>query len=462
MKLTLTETGQKHMAITNSSSNKLKNLELSIQLSLSGLSFCILNKDSNTILEVKELRFEKRLNPFELLDELKALFENESTLNKSFTNVTIVHNNDLSTLVPEALFNKNSAADYLKFNSKILKSDFIAYDNILENSSINVYVPYININNYIYDKFGTFIFKHISSVLIESILEHSGGAESLATFLLSKFGEKRSSWALMLTGFIVAIPVFFDVAFIILVPMIYALQRKTGKSLLLYGIPLLAGLAITHSFIPPTPGPVAVADIVKADLGWVIFFGFLTGIPTAIVCGPLFAKYIAKKIHVDAPVLQIDSDIIKTFPPVGIIISIISIPIVLIVLNTLLNSPLIGEEFVSKNILEWLGMIGHPFSALIIANLIAWYTLGLCRGFTKDKLLNITTQSMGPAGIIILLTGAGGVFKQMLVNTGAGEMLANYFADQGVSILLFSFIAAALIRILQGSATVAMITAAGL
>lgn len=170
MKLTLTETGQKHMAITNNSSNKLNNLELSIQLSLSGLSFCILNKDSNTIIEVKELRFEKRLNPFEVLDELKVLFENESTLNNSFTNVTIVHNNDLSTLVPEALFNKNHVADYLKFNSKILKSDFIAYDSILENSSVNVYVPYININNYIYDKFGTFIFKHISSVLIDSIL----------------------------------------------------------------------------------------------------------------------------------------------------------------------------------------------------------------------------------------------------------------------------------------------------
>ena len=170
MKLTLTETGQKHMAITNNSSNNLNNLELSIQLSLSGLSFCILNKDSNTIIEVKELRFEKRLNPFEVLDELKVLFKNESTLNNSFTNVTIVHNNDLSTLVPEALFNKNHVADYLKFNSKILKSDFIAYDSILENSSVNVYVPYININNYIYDKFGTFIFKHISSVLIESIL----------------------------------------------------------------------------------------------------------------------------------------------------------------------------------------------------------------------------------------------------------------------------------------------------
>ncbi len=295
-----------------------------------------------------------------------------------------------------------------------------------------------------------------------AILEHSGGAESLATFLLSKFGEKRASWALMLTGFIVAIPVFFDVAFIILVPMIYALQRKTGKSLLLYGIPLLAGLAITHSFIPPTPGPVAVADIVKADLGWVIFFGFLTGIPTAILCGPLFAKYIAKKIHVDAPLLQIDPDESKRFPPVSLIISIIAIPILLIVLNTLLNSPLMGENRVSKNLLEWLGMIGHPFTALIIANLIAWYTLGIRRGFTKEKLLDISTKSMGPAGIIILLTGAGGVFKQVLVNTGTGEMLANYFSNAGVSILLFAFIAAALIRILQGSATVAMITAAGL
>jgi len=295
-----------------------------------------------------------------------------------------------------------------------------------------------------------------------AILEHSGGAESLATFLLSKFGEKRASWALMLTGFIVAIPVFFDVAFIILVPMIYALQRKTGKSLLLYGIPLLAGLAITHSFIPPTPGPVAVADIVKADLGWVIFFGFLTGIPTAIACGPIFGKYIAKRIYVAAPQLQVDSNKVKEFPPVKIIISIIAIPILLIVLNTLLNSPIVNEDLVSKKALEWLSMIGHPFSALIIANIIAWYALGIRRGFTKEKLLNITTKSMGPAGIIILLTGAGGVFKQMLVNTGTGEMLANYFSNAGVGLLLFAFITAATVRILQGSATVAMITAAGL
>jgi Gnt-I system low-affinity gluconate transporter len=295
-----------------------------------------------------------------------------------------------------------------------------------------------------------------------AILEHTGGAEALAKYLLHKFGEKRASWALMLTGFFVAIPVFFDVAFIILVPLIYSLQRSTKKSLLLYGIPLLAGLAVTHAFIPPTPGPVAVADILKADLGWVIAFGFMAGLPAAIVSGPLFGKYIAKKIHVEAPLLDEVGADQSTYPAVGLIASIIGIPILLIVGNTLLNSPLTSGLQLSDTLKSWLQMIGHPFSALILANLIAWYVLGVARGVTNTKLLNITTKSMGPAGLIILLTGAGGVFKQMLVNTKTGEMLANYFAEQGVSIIVFAFLAAVMVRILQGSSTVAMITAAGL
>jgi gluconate transporter len=295
-----------------------------------------------------------------------------------------------------------------------------------------------------------------------AILEHSGGAEALANYMLKKFGEKNASWALMITGFFVAIPVFFDVAFIILVPIIYSLQRKTKKSLLLYGMPLLAGLAITHAFIPPTPGPVAVADILKADLGWVILFGFIVGIPTAIISGPLFATYISKKIHIEAPKLEDPIASAANYPAVGLILSIIGIPIFLIVCNTLLNSPLLDDFSIPSGLKEWLKMIGHPFSALIIANLIAWYVLGIRRKFDKETLLSITTKSMAPAGIIILLTGAGGVFKQMLVNTGTGEMLANYFANEGVSVLLFAFLAAVIVRILQGSATVAMITAAGI
>jgi len=295
-----------------------------------------------------------------------------------------------------------------------------------------------------------------------AILEYSGGAEALANYLVNKFGEQNASWALVIAGFCIAIPVFFDVAFIILVPIIYSLQRKTKKSLLLYAIPLLAGLAITHAFIPPTPGPVAVADILKADLGWVILLGFITGIPTAIISGPVFAKYISKKIFVEAPLLSGNVDNQNQFPSVGIISMIIGIPIILIVLNTVLNSSLFRENFIPIQIKSWLKMIGHPFTALIIANLVAWYLLGIKRRFSKESLLKITTKSMEPAGVIILLTGAGGVFKQVLINTGTGEMLANYFAHEGVSILLFAFVAAAIVRVLQGSSTVAMITAAGI
>ena len=294
-----------------------------------------------------------------------------------------------------------------------------------------------------------------------AILESSGGAQTLANFLLKKFGEKNASWALMLTGFFVAIPVFFDVAFIILIPLLYSLQRRTKKSLLLYAIPLLAGLAITHSFIPPTPGPVAVADILKADLGWVILVGFIVGIPTAIVSGPLFAKYISKKIHIDAPQLVSEETDSTEFPSVGSIVTIIGVPIVLIVVNTVLDTADTTKGDALHTIKPWLKMIGHPFSALIIANLLAWYFLGIRRGFTKEILSKITSKSIEPAGIIILLTGAGGVFKQMLINTGIGKMLADQIASSGISLVLLSFIIAALVRILQGSATVAMITAAG-
>ncbi len=295
-----------------------------------------------------------------------------------------------------------------------------------------------------------------------AILEHSGGASALATFLLKVFGEARATWALMLTGFFVAIPIFFDVAFIILIPMVYALQRKTGKSLLLYAIPLLAGLACTHAFIPPTPGPIAVADILGADLGWVILFGAIAGLPAAIGSGPIFAKYISGKIKVSAPDIIEGEQIEESNVSVALIIGIVTIPIILILANTLLNSPLVPPDLLSDTAKDWLKMVGHPFTALIIANLVAWYLLGIRRGFDREKLLKITTKSMGPAGIIILLTGAGGVFKQMLVNTGTGEMLARYFAEAGVSLIVFSFIAAGLIRVLQGSATVAMITAAGI
>ncbi|WP_341215118.1 DUF3822 family protein [uncultured Wocania sp.] len=158
------------MAQTNKDYNKLTNLELSIQISLSGLSFCILQSDIKTITTLKHVGFEKKLNPFEVLDKLIHLFNTESVLQASFSNVNIIYTNELSTLVPKPLFKEDCLADYLKFNSKILKSDFIAFDTIELNDSVNVYVPYVNVNNFIYEKFGNFTYKHFSTILIERIL----------------------------------------------------------------------------------------------------------------------------------------------------------------------------------------------------------------------------------------------------------------------------------------------------
>ena len=133
------------------------------------------------------------------------------------------------------------------------------------------------------------------------MLESSGGAKSLAHFLIEKFGTKKAPWALSLTGFIVGIPIFLDVGFIILIPIVYALTRDTKRSLLYYAIPLLAGLAVTHTMVPPTPGPMAVAQILNVDIGWVILIGLMVGLPTAVIAGPLFGRFIAKKIYLPAP-----------------------------------------------------------------------------------------------------------------------------------------------------------------
>ncbi|MGM1054436.1 MAG: GntP family permease [Bacteroidota bacterium] len=299
--------------------------------------------------------------------------------------------------------------------------------------------------------------------LFGGILEQSGGAQRLASFMLKKTGEKNAPWAMMITGFVVAIPVFFDVAFIILVPITYALSKRTGKSLLLYAIPLLAGLAITHAFIPPTPGPIAVADILGADLGWVIVYGFFAGLPAAILAGPVFAKFLSKRIIVAPKVFEENESYDeKKAPSPALIIAIIFIPIFLIVVNTLATSPLFENYEIPSGLLYSIELVGHPFTALIIANLIAWYFLGVRRGMQKEYLLKVATKSFQAAGIIILLTGAGGAFKQILINTGAGEMIATALNNSFFNPLVFGFIVAALVRILQGSSTVAMITAAGI
>ncbi|UCH15485.1 MAG: gluconate transporter [Bacteroidales bacterium] len=298
------------------------------------------------------------------------------------------------------------------------------------------------------------------------ILESSGGAESLAHYLLRKFGQSKASWALMFTGFIVAIPVFLDVGLIIIIPIIYALSRDTKRSLLYFGIPLLAGLAVAHSAIPPTPGPIAVASILGVPLGWVILFGIIIGLPTAIIAGPVFGKYISGKINIQPSAKLTEDNTNKgssgKLPSFWLIIILIVAPLILIVLSTITGVMIKNNTIAESVITEILIFLGHPFTALTIATLLSIYLLGIKRGMPRQKILNLSTKALGPAGIIILITGAGGVLKQILVDSGIGTIMAKSIADSALSPILLAWILAAIIRVTQGSATVAMITAAGI
>lgn len=296
-----------------------------------------------------------------------------------------------------------------------------------------------------------------------AILEHSGATQILSQFLLQKFGLEKSPMALSIAGFFIAIPVFFDVAFILLVPVIYGLQRKTGKSLLYFAIPLLASLAVTHAFIPPTPGPIAVAEIIGADLGWVILYGFLVGVPTTILAGLIFGKYIANRMFVPAPsFFQPTEKEDANRPPVMLVLALILLPLTLILLSTALPAFIDIASSPYKQFFDFLVFLGHPFCALILSTLLAMYFLSYRYGISAVEVQKVSMKALGPAGSIILITGAGGVFKQMLQETGVGVLLAEQMADWAIHPLGMAFVLALLVRVLQGSATVAMITAAGI
>jgi len=298
------------------------------------------------------------------------------------------------------------------------------------------------------------------------MLESSGGAKSLARYLLGKFGESRATWALALTGYIVGIPIFLDVGFIILIPVVYAIARNAKRSLLYCAIPLLAGLAVTHAMVPPTPGPTAVAQILGVDLGWVVLFGLIIGLPVTVIAGPIFGRYIAGKIDVQAPRELMDAAAGQArkdddLPRFGIIAAIISVPLVLILFSTFIKFGIDKKILASSLLADIVVFIGHPFCALLIATLLS-IILCLKRKFSKEAILELSTKALGPAGIIILVTGAGGVLKQILVDSGVGKMLAESITGSSIPLIVLAWVLAAVVRVTQGSATVAMITSASL
>ncbi|WP_406122670.1 GntP family permease [Streptomyces sp. NBC_00989] len=309
--------------------------------------------------------------------------------------------------------------------------------------------------------------------MLGAILEVSGGAEVLASRLLNLFGEKRAPLAMGLTGLIFGIPVFFDVGIFVLAPIVYAAAKRGGKSILLYCLPLLAGLSMTHAFLPPHPGPVAAAGLLHVQLGWVILMGIVCGIP-AVLAAWAYAAWVGKRIFVAVPQDMVEaaaeakqavideqreSGVVPQEKPVslGTVLAIIGTPLVLILAATF--SSIAFDPSTGRSVVEF---FGSPFVALTIALLLAYYLLGLRRGWSRKSLETVSTASLKPVGNIILVVGAGGVFGAVLKASGVAQALSDTFHDVGLPVLVLAYLISLVLRVAQGSATVAIVTTAGI
>jgi GntP family gluconate:H+ symporter len=309
--------------------------------------------------------------------------------------------------------------------------------------------------------------------MLGAILEVSGGAEVLASRLLNLFGEKRAPLAMGLTGLIFGIPVFFDVGIFVLAPIVYAAAKRSGKSILLYCMPLLAGLSMTHAFLPPHPGPVAAAGLLHVQLGWVILMGIVCGIP-AVLAAWVYSAWIGKRIFVAVPQDMVEAAAEAKLAvieeqraagveprekpvPLGTVLGIIGTPLVLILAATFSSIAL--DPSTVRSVIEF---FGSPFVALTIALLLAYYLLGIRRGWSRKSLETVSTSSLKPVGNILLVVGAGGIFGGVLKASGVAQALSDTFNDVGLPVLVLSYLISVVLRVAQGSATVAIVTTAGI
>lgn len=305
--------------------------------------------------------------------------------------------------------------------------------------------------------------------LFGAIMEKSGYLEALALRLNGIKADNHRSFATGFMGLIAAIPVFFDVALIILLPFIMKLARKAKKKPLFFGLPLCAGLAIGHAFIPPTPGPIAIAELLGANLGQVILIGLPLSIVCLIIAGPILTIWLDKSGRLVGNLLsEISPETLTNNAPntpswqtsrpnFSTALTLMLLPLVLIMAGTIAKAILSDDALLTS-----LTIIGHPFSALIIACIASWLSLGLKTEEDKTKFKTTLKYAFEPTAAVILVTGAGGAFKQVLVDTGAGAQMAEGLLAWGLTPVWLAFLLALLIRAIQGSATVAMITAAGL
>jgi GntP family gluconate:H+ symporter len=298
--------------------------------------------------------------------------------------------------------------------------------------------------------------------MLGKMMAESGGAERIARTLIRLFGEKNVHWAMMFVAFLVGIPVFFQVGFVLLIPLVFTIARQTGVSLVKIGVPLVAGLSVVHGLVPPHPAAMAAVGIFNADVGRTILYSIIVGLPTAILAGPLYGKWIGNRIHKTVPKemgeqLTENSDT-KKLPGFFNTLITILVPVFLMLIAT------IAELVLDKDtiLFQTFKFIGDPIVALLIATVYSFFSLGFFRGMSRESILKFTNDCLAPTATILLVIGAGGAFNRVLLDSGIGDYIAEIATASHISPILLGWGIAAMIRVATGSATVSMMTAAGI
>jgi len=305
--------------------------------------------------------------------------------------------------------------------------------------------------------------------MLGKLIADSGGAQRIAMTLVDKFGEKNIQWAVVAASFIIGVALFFEVGLVLLIPIVFAISKELKVSILHLGIPMIAALSVTHGFLPPHPGPTVIAREYGANLGEVLLYGFIIAIPTVILAGPVFTK-LAKKL-VPASFTKTgniaslgEQKVFKSeeTPGFGISVFTAMLPVILMSIATIITLLQKTMGFEDNSLLAAIRFIGDASTSMLISLLVAVYTMGMARKIPIKNVMASCTTAITHIGMMLLIIGGGGAFKQVLINGGVGDYVAELFNGTTLSPILLAWIIAAILRISLGSATVAALTTAGL
>jgi gluconate:H+ symporter, GntP family len=305
--------------------------------------------------------------------------------------------------------------------------------------------------------------------MLGKLIADSGGAQRIAMTLVHKFGEKNIQWAVVAASFIIGVALFFEVGLVLLIPIVFAISRQLKVSILYLGIPMAAALSVTHGFLPPHPGPTVIAGEYGADIGEVLLYGFIIAIPTVILAGPIFTKLAKKLVPASftktgniASLGEQKEFKLEDTPGFGISVFTAMLPVILMSIATIITLLQKTIGFEDNGLLAAIRFIGDASTSMLISLLVAVYTMGLARKIPIKTVMQSCSTAITHIGMMLLIIGGGGAFKQVLINGGVGDYVAELFQGTSLSPILLAWIIAAILRISLGSATVASLTTAGL